>query len=163
MNEAAGPAFARLVQDQLAEERARKQSLEGRGAALVTASGVFVSAVLAIATLADTRRLDVPTSAVWTLAACVMCLIAAAVCGVLTSLPLGYEEPDAEELAGYVKQYWDSDGAAGAKVIAMNAASNLRKARTASGRKALLLSAGTAAEAMGLCLLAITAALTLTL
>lgn len=145
------------------EERGRKQSLESRGTALVTSSGAFVSVVLAVATLADTRALDVPRDAVLSLAAAVACLLAAAVCGVLANMPTGYQEPDAAELARYIDDYWDADGSAAARVVATNSADNLKSARTANATKATVLRVGTAVEAAGLVLLAVTAALTLTL
>lgn len=162
MTETAGAAFARLVQDQFSEERARKQSLENRAAALVTSSGAFVSVVLAVAALAGAQGLGVPREAAWTLTSAVVCLLAAAAAGVLAGMPRGYSEPDAAELGRYIERYWDADALEAAKVVAQATAANLQDARRANGKKATILVAGGWLQAASLALLAATACLVLT-
>ncbi len=128
--------------DVLAEERARKASLEARGAALVTASGAFVTLVLAVAALSSSARL--PSPARWLLVAASVCFLLSAACGAWLNKPADYEEPSSDSLSQIIERGWERDSQVARKAVADNIVKVLGAARTANDRKACWLVKGSA-------------------
>lgn len=92
-------AFSALISEQLEEERARKQSLEQRGLAVVTSSGTLVTLLFALAALVTKpETFQLPPDSKKYLAVAVGAFAIAGVLGIFTNKPLRYEEPSTDWL-----------------------------------------------------------------
>lgn len=113
MSEAAddgGSVLASYISTQLAKQDARKASLEQRGLAVITTSGVLVTLLFGLVAL-STRSADtfiLPKHAAYLLAIAVVCFAIAAVTAILTNVPIGYEEPDIEPIRKVARDEWDT-------------------------------------------------------
>lgn len=93
-------AYHAVLTDQLADERAKKNSLEQRGIAVISTSGTLVTITLgfvALATSAQTHVLD--TTVVVLLVVALGGLVLAAAAGLIVNLPVRLPVVDAGELA----------------------------------------------------------------
>jgi ABC-type long-subunit fatty acid transport system fused permease/ATPase subunit len=88
-----------LLTDQLADERARKASIEARGMAVITTAGTLVTITLGFVALAARDAKTVLAQAVVILlVASLVGLVAAAVMGLLVNLPARVPQVDAAYL-----------------------------------------------------------------
>lgn len=149
----AGAAYADLVAETLAEERARKSSIEQRGAHVITSSAAIAGALVGLSVL--TRPFStgsVPPCAVWLLGLGIGGLGLAAVLALITTWPLSYDEVDDAELQRLIEpQYWDAVGSIGERRAAEVRVSVIARARIQNGRKTMVLT-----SAMGLQIVALT-------
>lgn len=89
-----------LLTDQLADERAKKNSLEQRGIAVISTSGALVTITLGFVALATRARTDVlGTAVVVLLVVALVGLVLAAAAGLVVNLPARLPVVDAGELA----------------------------------------------------------------
>jgi hypothetical protein len=98
-SDSAGSVYLDLIQKQVDGEQRRKDSLEQRGMALVTLSGVMAGVVFALVTWAT--REGQPALAGGTrnlLVASVAGFFLGAVCGVIANRTFKYQEPDINDL-----------------------------------------------------------------
>jgi hypothetical protein len=132
----AGNEYARLIAETLAEERKRKDSLEGRGLQVVTTSGGLVTLLVALSRLAGVDVVDAaPRVLIWlSLAA----FVAAAVGGLLVNRPATYEEVSADELARLAESedFWTGPKALGSRRSAEVQVKVLQAARVVNAMKA---------------------------
>lgn len=148
------------VLDVLAEERARKASLEARGASLVTSAGAVVTLVLAIATFgADEARGT--RAGVWLLVAAVLFLFLSAACGAWLNRPVRYDEPKPGSLRHAIEDGWEGAATAARRAVAKNAVDILEDARQKNGRKARWLTTGTILLVLAVLAIALACAATL--
>jgi len=151
----AGSEYARLISDQLAEERDRKKSLEQRGTAVVTTVSALTSLLLGLGALVTkSASFSLPEQArpfvVWAL----ISFVVAAVLAVATNLPVGYREPDIPGLRRLVTpENWGDNQDTGSISVADVQVTIIESARKANGRKALLLVAALSAEVVAVALL----------
>src|SRR4051812_21208072 len=98
-------ALGILIAEQLAEERARKSSIEARGILVVTTSATLVTALLAIAGLVGRRDDFVLSNHAAALATTATgLLLVAAIAAVITNVPRGYGEVGDDELRAWVTE-----------------------------------------------------------
>lgn len=150
----AGDAYARLIAETLNEERSRKQSIEQRGANVITSSAAIAGALLGLAAISPSATFDsLPTNGLILVATGFIGLGAAAVLALLSSWPFAYEELDHDELRRLLEpNFWDARGSVGERRAAEVRIDVIANARVQNGRKAILLTL-----AMGIQILAVIA------
>jgi len=101
--------FADFVDSLLSEQEDRKRSLEQRGAAVITSSGVLASllfALVALVTGADGYVL--PTDAEAPLVVALVLFSLAGVGGVASNIPVPYKGVDAKDFLSIVENQWNT-------------------------------------------------------
>lgn len=95
----AGSAYSSLIKEQLEQERARKQSLEQRGLAVVTSSGTLVTLLFAVGALAtEAKGLQLPQDSRVLMILALLFFAGAGILGILTNRPDIYLEVETEWL-----------------------------------------------------------------
>lgn len=140
--------YGSFLKDKLAAEDARKASLEQRGLAVITTSGVLVTLLFGLGALstkeAATFTLDPDAASV--LAIALILFVGAAICALITNAPfLAYQEVSPEDLESRLEETPIRTTEEATEDIAVTRVSELKSAGQQNGRKALVLLA-----AMGL-------------
>ena len=108
VEEARGSSYGPTIKLILDQERARKTSLESRGAAIITTSGALATLLTGLVTFTrgnvSAFHLAIDKNAVWALIAAAVSFGLAAVLGLAANLPLFYEEADPDILEARVKE-----------------------------------------------------------
>jgi hypothetical protein len=152
----AGTVYGPLLADALDAEMAQKASIEQRGLAVITTSGVLVSLLVALSALLlgkDYNFLDAGTKTLLILA--VAAFVAAAGLGLATNAPRRYwglSEEDLERISA--PDSWLGDADEAALVVAQQRAAELGHAKRANERKARLLLTALGVEVIGVGLVA---------
>lgn len=156
--------YLSYVNEQVAREDARKESLERRGLALVTASGAIVTLLFALAALTiKSSSYTLPHSSKVLLIAAVAAFFAAALCAIGTNYPFKYEEPLPEELRAAIRERWSDPETEVARNAALTQVKVWKSAREKNGKKAGWLLAGIVGQLVGVFLVAAAVALALAL
>ena len=152
--ENAGIAFAKLLEEQLVEERARKTSLEARGAAIITTSGALVTLLFGLAALVtgqDGFELgDQPRNL---LGLGVLAFFAAALAGLAVNFPWRYTEVTAKGFSDLLP-HWDAAPQKGLRAAFEARRKVYARAREVNGYKAIIVFLGMALEVVGVVLVA---------
>ena len=150
----AGRAYAELISEQLQEERARKASLEQRGLAVISTSGVIVSLVFAVtAGLLDNAVLP-PVGKLFVVAALAF-FIGACVMGIATNIPRTYREVEPEGLKQLLeRERWQSTLEVGRRRSAEARVGIYQSARSVTNTKARFLLLAIALEVSAVVFLA---------
>lgn len=152
----AGSVYGPLLVDALAAETAQKASIEQRGLAVITTSGVLVSLLVALSALLlgrDYKFLEGGTEALLILA--VAAFVAAAALGLATNAPRRYwglSDEDLERISA--PDAWLADADEAALVVAQQRGKELLQAKRANDRKARLLLVALGVEVIGVGLVA---------
>jgi hypothetical protein len=151
-------AFSALITEQLEEERARKQSLEQRGLAVVTSSGTLVALLFALAALVtkpETFRLT--TESKTHLGWAVVAFAVAGVLGIFTNKPLKYEEPSTAWLRSLTSvTIWNqADAVTATRRAAQSRVNAIASFRRKNVQKVRLLTTAITFEVVGVGLVAI--------
>jgi len=151
-----GPIYAELIRDALAEERARKDSLERRGVAMVSASAFLSAFVLALLNFSFDNISALPRlerGAVW-FAICGFVL--AAGLGLVVNWPRGISEPKLKYLETINdKSRWNNSPSLAAYRSGQSRLLTIDAYRKTNGRKAGFLTAALAAETIAIVALAV--------
>lgn len=153
-----GDIYAAFVTERLADQEARKESVERRGMAVVTTSGTLVSllfGLVAFITDDDGFRIDAVGEAILLLG--LVCFVAAAVLGLLTNLPRDYTNIDPTDAFGSdaLKQYWNDDRAAAHMRLTATRVGMVATAQTRNEEKAQLLLKAMIAEVVAVFFVAV--------
>jgi hypothetical protein len=151
----AGKAFETLVAEQLTEERARKTSLEAKGAAILTTTAALVGLLFGFTTLVAGQTLkgadlQGARDLLWY---ALLALLVAAGCGLAVNFPWPYREVVPAAMRDMI-DHWTDDPIDGEKRAARARTRIYESARHVDGIKALVVFAGTAFEVVGVVLLA---------
>lgn len=154
---AGSSVYGELIAVQLTDEQARKTSLEQRGLAVITTSGVLVSLLFALGAVAvkraETIGLPLPTRLL--LIAALTAFVAAAALGLATNLPRAYVALALADLRRMVTPgLWDKAEGPAARRVAENRVELVAVARRINATKARLLSWAVGAETVGVALVA---------
>jgi hypothetical protein len=137
----AGDEYAKLIAEQLGEERTTKTSLEQRGITVVTTSGTLVTllfGLVAIVTKDARFRLDDLGRA--GLFGALSLFVLAAVAALSTNFPQKYQEVEPDELSRLVtEQFWNADQGLGSRRASEVRVAVLTSARAANAEKARLV------------------------
>jgi hypothetical protein len=105
--EIAGNYYGEIIADQLADERARKESFERRGLAVISSSGVIVSVLLGIAAVVTSVEGKPPRLARWAFLLALVFFAIAAGLGVVVNIPRRYQRASADHLRPLLEDlYW---------------------------------------------------------
>jgi hypothetical protein len=156
-----GAVYAEFMHDQLTSEETRKVSLEQRGLAVITSSGVL--ATFSFGALALFKQRDViaiPRIGTYMLLGSAITLLIAATLALAANSPLRYRAINPSAMARTMREHWaDGDAAALARVTSTRA-QLLVNVRSANDLKAIFLLAALIAEVLGVAFLAITVCVT---
>jgi phage-related minor tail protein len=140
-----------LVREQLAEERARKNSIEQRGIAVITSSGTLVTLLFGLTALATkAQNYQLPPIAAFALAVAAVLFVLAALVGIAVNWAYYYIEVEPDGLRGLLDENWAGDEAEAAKVVATAWTDIIENARINNARKGKLLRAAMLLEASAL-------------
>lgn len=144
----AGTAYGQLISDQLAEERSRKSSLEARGVTVITTSGTLATLLFGLtAGLTATSSFKLTGAARLPLLLALIAFVIAAICGLVTNVPLIYREATPAGLAKLVDaKYWTAPPTVGQLRVAAAQVTLLTAARSANNLKVRLLLTAVGAE-----------------
>jgi hypothetical protein len=153
----------KLVEDQLAEERSTKSSLEARAIGVITSAGALATLLFALAALVtQPLTYELPDAARVVLVATLAAFIAAAVLAILAARPGTYQEVTVESLrAAAAPGAMAAPAEQGEAAIAAVLVDIIATARTKNARKATLLRRAVTVEAVAAVLLAVAVAIVL--
>ncbi len=149
-----GSSYGPTIKAQLDEERARKTSLEGRGIGIVTSSGALATLLFGLATFTrgtiTQAHLTLTPAAKWSLIAAAGLFALAAIAGVLSNLPLPYNEALVSALKDRTRlaEWNKTEPIEAARYDAELNVEILDSARDRNGLKAAFLFAGILLEAV---------------
>ena len=151
----AGTATRRLLEDQIADERERRESLESRGAGVITTGGVIVSLVVGVAAaFTDPSKVDVPHVSLVLTYVALTSLLVAAVLAIAVVLPTKYQGVDPMSFVRLLEEHWwNAPLGPTDRRTAEAQLSVLISTRRANRDKAILLSFALGAEAIAVVLL----------
>ena len=152
----AGEAYSRLIDDQVAQERDRKASLENRGVNVVTTASALATLLFALtAGLTTASSFRLPDTARLPLVLALSTFVLAAVLGLATNVPFRYQGPTAAALGNLCNpNYWGGAAALGQRRVAEVQVRSLQSARDANAYKVVLLLAAIGCELIAACFLA---------
>ena len=161
----AGELVRSLIETEIAEGHARNSSLEQRGLAIITTSGVLVSLVSAVLGVEGLRGAHNSHSWVVALAvvAAVLCFLCAATAGISANMPKSLRATDIEGVGGIAwmtgLEPFRADVEAADRRIAEVRVLYLTSLRSVNVLKGRALAVGLYAEVLGAALLAAAAGL----
>lgn len=158
-SQTAGPVLSEMIREQLAQERHRKESLEQRGMAVITSSGVLVALLLGIAGIATKNLLGtLPTVAIWSAGVALVLFAGAAIFGLWTNWAYETDEPDLEQAEDLVKTRWSDEAQDAERYVAKSYLTSVASYRAKGDKKARRLLVALTLEAAAIVALAITVA-----
>ena len=148
--------YADYVKDLLTAEDARRTTVEGRGAAVITSSGALVTLLLAFAALVTKREdFSLGTATRGLLAVSVVAFVVAALLAMATYAPQPTRIVDATRLKDELRELWDQSADFALKKTTATRLDQLDVSQRANDVKAWLLLAAISAEVLGVLLLAV--------
>jgi hypothetical protein len=154
----AGLVYGPLINAQVEDEQARKTSLEQRGLAVITTSGVLVSLLFGLGAIGVKRfeTLGLPLPAMLLLIAALLAFVSAAGLGLATNRPRTYVALALEDMQRMVSlELWEKAQEPAARRVAENRVGIIATARKHNATKASLLQWAIAAESAGVALVAL--------
>jgi len=152
-----GSIYAEFMHDQLSAEETRKNSLEQRGLAVITASGVL--AAFGFGALALFRQRDavpLPAAAVYLIVGAAAALLAAAIMGLAANSPMRHRAVNPHGMAETMRGHWTDDDATARARVTSTRVRLLASLRETNDRRAVVLLGAMAAEVLGVALLVAT-------
>lgn len=146
-----------LVEEQLQEEQLRKGSLEQRGLAVITTSGVLVSLLFAIAAVVtESNDFVLPSASRAFIVIALMFFIIAAVGGIAANAPLDYRQVSIKDLRRFVgEETWSGPADIASRRVVEAKVSILARARELNVLKGKALFAAIISEVIAVIILAI--------
>ncbi len=145
--------YAEFVQEQLTGEEARKASLEQRGLAVITSSGVLATlgfGALALAKRGD--RVPLPAAGTFLLVGGAVALLVAAALALATNAPLRHRAVNLAALKDSLREHAADDEGTALIRVTSTRLGLLRTTRHGNDLKVILCLAAMAAEVLGVAL-----------
>jgi hypothetical protein len=151
-----GDAYADFIERELVDLRAVTRSLEQRGLAVVSASGVLVALLFGFTAVAGGRaELNIPSSAhPWFYAGLVLFAVAAAL-GLLTNLPWRFQATQTAALELVLRDKWSDPPWMARRRIAVTRLKLYASYRRGNKEKGILLGVAILTELLALSVLAV--------
>ncbi|MGW6918270.1 hypothetical protein ACWGB8_31330 [Kitasatospora sp. NPDC054939] len=150
-NDRGSTTYLDFISDLLATEEARKASLEARGIAVVTTSGVLASLLLGlVAVIAKSTTFVFPDSAHAPLLAGGVLFVIAAVLGILANVPFFYKTVKPSSLAQVCTDLWADTSDNAELMVSSTRIALYASARSTNSLKAMVLVAALTAEVAAL-------------
>lgn len=123
--------YADYIKEQLEAQEARKVSLEQRGLAVITTSGVLVTLLFGLTALTVRREstFAIPDPAAALLIAALVFFVLAALCAIITNLPRPYEGVTVAALRQAVRERWADSEALASEMVALTRLKMLASAK----------------------------------
>lgn len=140
--EALGRAiYADYIKEQLEAQEARKASLEQRGLAVITTSGVLVTLLFGLTALSvrNASTFVIPDTAAALLIVALVFFVLAALCAIVTNVPRPYEAATVDGLRRAVKERWDDTDAVASEMVALTRLKTLASAKEKNNAKGTAL------------------------
>jgi nitrate reductase NapE component len=133
--------YADYIREQLEAQEARKLSLEQRGLAVITTSGVLVTLLFGLTALSVRKESTfvIPDTAAALLIVALVFFVLAAVCAIVTNLPRSYQGVTVDALRGAVKNRWDDSEAVASEMVALTRLKMLASAKKNNDAKGIAL------------------------
>jgi hypothetical protein len=145
-----------FIKEQLAEQVARKNSLEQRGIAVITTSGTLASLLLGFAALVTASEdFSLSSTAQVLVVAAAISFAVAALAAVATNVPLLYASVQAEQMRALVHYKWADEQAMAEQRTAATLVKLIDTAKRLNRIKGWLLFAAIGLEALAVVLLAV--------
>jgi hypothetical protein len=146
--------YGEFVQRELDDQRTAKASLEQRGMAVITSSGVVLTLLFGLAAVAESNsRFNIADAARPWLYASGGFFGGAAILALVTSVPLRYKAPKPEALVRQVREAWTEPEAT--QRVALTRVGMIASYRRRNGFKAWVLMFAMAAQVVAILLLAV--------
>jgi hypothetical protein len=151
---AAGKVYKGYIEKRLEEEVRRASSLQARGLAIVTTSGVLVTLLFTIGSVTlRSQQFAAAENARRTLVIAAVAFVVAAVCGLISNLPRAYVRHSPDDLNQLVSKYWSKEEAYAEKTVAEGEVDELISAEKVGGRIAMCIRCGIAFEVVAVAIL----------
>lgn len=152
----AGSVYAALIAEQLAEERARKASIEARGLSVITTSGALVTLLFGLGSLiSGVEGYALPVAGSWLLLGALAAFLLAALAAIVANFPLRYREVSVGGLRRLTApEWWTNTEPAAARRAAEARLNVLERARSTNAFKATALIAAMVVEVIAVVLVA---------
>jgi hypothetical protein len=140
--------YADYIKEQLDAQEARKVSIEQRGLAVITTSGVLVTLLFGLTALSVRGGTEfvIPDAATALLIGALVLFVLAALGAIATNLPRSYEGPTVPALRGAVRDRWRDTEAVASEMVTLTRLKVLQSAKTNNDRKGLALVAAMLCE-----------------
>jgi hypothetical protein len=158
-----GPAvYAAYVGAQVVSQEERKSSLEQRGLAVITTSGVLVALLFGLAAvLTGTSGYHLPNGARAPILIALVLFVIAAVAAIVTNLPLHYKGVTADALKKTVEDGWEHSTAEAQREVSLTEIKVFRRAKERNRTKGRALIVAILAEIAAVISLAVAIAVIL--
>ena len=129
-------------------------SLEQRGLAVITTSGVLVTLLFGLTALSVRRAATfvIPDTAAVLLVVALVFFVLAALCAIFTNLPRSYEGVTVAALRGAVKDRWDDSEEVASQMVALTRLKTLASAKKNNDAKGIALVAAMCLEILAVAL-----------
>jgi hypothetical protein len=155
-DERGSTVYAAYIEDQLVTQNARKQSIEARGIAVITTSGVLVSLLFGLAAvLTGADNYQLPSGAEPWLYAALVGFVLAGIGGILANVPLFYISVNPPDLQAAVNSMWDDDPKVAEQRVAATRVNVLTRAKKLNNVKGYILMGAVTAEVLAVVFLAL--------
>jgi nitrate reductase NapE component len=133
--------YAEYIKEQLDAQEARKVSLEQRGLAVITTSGVLVTLLFGLTALSVRRESTfvIPNAAAGLLIVALVFFVLAALCAIVTNLPRSYEAVTVDGLRRAVNERWEDSEAVASEMVALTRLKMLASAKKNNDAKGIAL------------------------
>jgi hypothetical protein len=133
--------YADYIKEQLDAQEARKLSLEQRGLAVITTSGVLVTLLFGLTALSVRRESTfiIPDAAAVLLIVALVFFVLAALCAIVTNVPRSYEGVTVDALRGAVRERWEDSEAVASEMVALTRLKMLASAKKNNDAKGIAL------------------------
>jgi hypothetical protein len=155
--------YADYIREQLEAQEARKVSLEQRGTAVISTSGLLVTALFGLVTVSKQVKttLEITMGARVLFVLAVAIFVVAAVSGILANLPLQYRGPTVKAMREAVRARWDDTLAVAERKVALTRLESLEAAKGKNNFKSTVVTIGIAFEFVAIAVLSSAVALVL--
>jgi hypothetical protein len=146
--------YAAYIKEQLDAQEARKSSLEQRGLAVISTSGVLVTLLFGLTALSVKRapKFEIPTTAATFLVLALVFFVLASVSALITNLPRSYQGATVQGLRSAVTDRWDDDEAKASRKVARTRLDVIAAAKDVNKQKAWALVAAMVLEIIAVAL-----------
>jgi uncharacterized membrane protein YcjF (UPF0283 family) len=149
--------YAEYIKEELDAQEARKVSLEQRGLAVISSSGVLVTLLFGLTALSVRRESTfvIPEWAAGFLIAALVFFVLAALSAIITNLPRSYEGVKVDALRDAVKDRWEDSQATASRMVALTRLKALASAKEKNEQKGIALVAGMSFEIVAVALVGV--------
>jgi hypothetical protein len=154
--ESGGAIFAKLFDDLLTAQEARKSSIEQRGLSVITTSGALVTLLFGLVSLiTKSQTFALPKAAHGPIGIAIGFFVCAAILGLLTNIPLFYMTVDPKGLQAIIDRRWQERKASAELRVAATQQKLIERAQSVNSIKAWILVAAMSLEVCAVLLIGI--------